>query len=134
MMSFREWLDAKQHVKTNSPLKGWKAAKSQVMKHWTQLPPGRPMAELRTIPYDHKGPTYSYDGLRVTGSPNFIDAVLSRLKDLLAYEGNDTHLQVIYKQQVNSRTEQPIPESYVFYLQVKQAGTGSTKLPKPQRI
>ena len=110
MKSFREW----------QQLKGWKAEKAQAIQHWNRLPPGRPMAQLRVLPKDHKGSTHTYDGLRIMGSAAFIDSVLSRLKDLLSYGGNGTHLQVIYKQQVDKNTQQPIPESYVFYLQVKE--------------
>jgi hypothetical protein len=124
--------------------KAWKASKTEVISHWNKIPPGMPMNQLRTIPPNHKGPTYSYDGLRITGSPFWIDFVLSRLKDVLRYEDPDgkTRLQVIYKQIVDSKTQQPVPQSYVLYLQVKQRedhnapgmGGGATfkKVPAPK--
>jgi hypothetical protein len=130
------------HMQSTYP-KAWKASKSEVIDHWSKVPPGMPMNQLRTVPPNHKGPTYFFDGLRITGSPFWIDFVLSRLKDVLRYEDPDgkTRLQVIYKQIIDSHTQQPVPDSYVFYVQVKQReehnapGMGKPKykqVPKPK--
>jgi hypothetical protein len=116
MDSFKEWINQQ----SRNPTKAWKAKKQEVIQHWQQLPPSLPLANIRIIPTNHKGKTYSYDGLRITGSSNFINAVISRLKDLLSFEGQGTRLQVQYRQQVNTRTDMPVPHSYIFYAQVKE--------------
>lgn len=119
----------------NQVSKPWKAKKEDVVKHWEELPPGLPMGQLRVIPKDHVGPTLSFDGLRIAGSPQFINYVLSRLKDVLAYESESSRLQLIYKQQVDNKTQQPVPQSYVLYLQVKSKESGpELEKPKIQKI
>lgn len=137
MKSFREWKESINRVPVQKVTDGigmpmlsgqsefpkpWKASKDEIIQHWKKIPPGIPMHQLRSVPPNHKGPTYSFDGLRITGSPFWIDFVLARLKDVLAYEDPDgkTRLQVIYKQIVDNKTQQPVPQSYVFYIQVKQ--------------
>lgn len=120
-MNFNDWLE--QNIgSTPIPNKPWKGTKKEVIQYWQSLPPGMPIPELKVIPSNHKGSTYSFDGIRVTGSPLFIKAVLSRLKDLLGYESGDKRLAIVYKQQVDSKTEMPIPNSYVLYLQLKERG------------
>ena len=42
------------------------------------------------IAYKHSGSTIDQDGIRICGSPEFIAAVMERLKDLLEYEGQNT--------------------------------------------
>jgi len=127
MKHFREW-----HAGEVSQ-KPWKASKDEAIKHWTSLTPGVPLTNVRTIPKGHKGSTYDLDGIRITGSASFINAVISRLKDLLNYEGGGTRLQINFSQQINSKTELPVPGSYVFYIQVAERDSGTTKpkFPKP---
>lgn len=112
MKSFSEW---KSVQKLNKP---WKATKEEAIGHWQSLPPATPI-QLHPIPPNHKGPTYRFDGIRITGSPGFIDSILSRLKDMLNYEGGQGRLEISYRQQVDSKTEQPITNTYVFYAQLK---------------
>jgi hypothetical protein len=138
MQSFSEWLKQLEHPGRQDPdmasygPKPWKAKKDDIMKHWEGLPTNIPLTKLRSVPVNHKGPTYNFDGMRITGSPIFIDCVLSRLKDILIYEKGQTRLQVIYKQQVDNKSQQPIPQSFVFYLQAKQRESSIAKLPKPK--
>jgi len=71
--------------------------KSELLNHWASLKPGLPL-KPNAIHNRHKGSTYGHDGIRIEGSPEFIDAILSRLQDLLAYENGDTRLGVAYSQ------------------------------------
>lgn len=121
MKYFREWHAAEVQQKP------WKASKDEAIKHWTSLPPGVPITNVRTIPSGHKGSTYGLDGIRITGSASFVNAVISRLKDLLNYEGKGTRLQINFSQQVSSKTELPVPGSYVFYIQVAERDSGESK-------
>ena len=141
MKSFREWKAEIEEQSLNAPEmmaqggpQAWKASKDEIIEHWRKIPPGLPMSQMRSVPPNHQGPTYSFDGLRITGSSHWVDFVLARLKDVLNYETEEgqTRLQVIYKQIVDNKTQQPVPESFVFYLQVKQRDT-SPRLDKPHQ-
>jgi len=67
--------------------------KAEALKAWAQLPEGLPiLPHMRPIPYKAEGSTYGACGIRIDGNPQFVDAVLSRLKDLLAGEGIETRL------------------------------------------
>lgn len=103
--------------------KPWKAKKQEISAFWAGLKPNLPL-KLEPIPYDHKGSTILQDGIRVTGSKEFIASVLSRLKEFLLYENPNSKLVISYRQQVKSLI-QGNRDSYLFYLQVKNRGKGS---------
>jgi len=109
-----------QQTAMAGPRKPWRAEKKDLISHWMSLPPNLPVGKVRSIPPKYKGPTFTFDGVRITGSSNFINAALSRLKDLLTFESGATSLQALYKQQIDKKTGHPIPESYVFYTQIKE--------------
>lgn len=101
-------------------IKPWKASKDEITKFWTSLPANQQIA-LKPIPYDHEGSTIQEDGIRITGSKEFIGSVLSRLKDFLAYENPDTKLMLAYRQSPRSF----LPggkNSYIFYIQIMERG------------
>jgi hypothetical protein len=79
------------------------------------------------IPSSHKGSTFSEDGIRITGSPNYIYSVLTRLKDFLPLEGEGTKLQLLFKESDRVNPNRPNRKSYAFYIQVKQRGTTISK-------
>lgn len=110
MMNFRQW-------QQNKP---WKANKKEILQFWSTLPPSLVINQPKLIPSGYKGSSYKFDGIRITGSKNFITSVLSKIKDLLTFEGSNSRLEVTYKQQVDSKTQTPIPDSYVFYVQIKE--------------
>ncbi len=69
--------------------------KSDSLKHWRGLEPGQdPLKYMAPIPYKTTGSRYGCDGIRIDGSPAFIDAVLSRLQSLLDGENNVTRLEL----------------------------------------
>lgn len=101
-------------------IKPWKASKTQIIDFWKSLQPSTPLA-LKPIQYDHEGSTIQEDGVRITGSKEFIASVLSRLKDFLAHENESTKLMVAYRQSPRSF----LPgnkSSYIFYLQTMERG------------
>jgi hypothetical protein len=79
--------------------------KSEALAHWRRLPEDAPL-QPDVSPYKTKGSTYGLDGIRIEGSPAFIDAVLGRLKDLLAYESPTTRIGLAY-QKVQPRPGKP---------------------------
>lgn len=111
-----------QPVSASPPIKvkPWKAGKDEIMNFWKGVQTNMPFA-LKAIPYDHKGSTIQEDGLRITGSKEFIQSVISRLKDFMLYENPETKLMVSYRQSPKSLTPGN-RNSYTFYLQVKQRG------------
>jgi len=118
MLSFRCWCEQGNYISPNTQ-KPWKAKKDEIKKFWQSLPASMPIQPLNVIPGGYKGSTYMYDGIRVTGSHQFINSVTSRLKDILNYDEGNTKLFLRYHQQVDKNTEQPLPNSFVFYVQVR---------------
>ena len=94
--------------------------KAQALRHWEGIKDGGTIA-ITPVAYKHTGSTYAEDGIRLTGSKLFIDSVLSRLKDLLEYENNDTRLQLVYKQSQDRDTGCEL-SSYNCYIQVHERG------------
>jgi hypothetical protein len=94
--------------------------KREILAHWRRLAPNQPIAPA-VVPYKHHGTTYGQDGIRLTGSPQFIDAVLSRLRDLLEFESLTTRLQVTYQESKDRATGEKLG-SYNCYIQVHERG------------
>lgn len=93
--------------------------KVEFLAHWKAL---RSRAiHMRPIAYKHTGSTYGEDSIRLTGSREFCDAVLSQLKDLLRYEAATTRLQVVYSEVVDRETKEPTGD-WSVYIQVHERG------------
>ena len=70
-------------------------AKADALKNWKRLKAGQnPLSHMRAIPYKSKGSRYGTCGIRIDGSKEFIDAVLSNLKPLLDGENHVTRLEL----------------------------------------
>ena len=94
--------------------------KKPFLQHWSRLRANQKLSP-KPVRYTHEGSTYAEDGVRITGSKAFVDSVLSRLKDLLAYEGEETRLQVVYKKSTDRESGKTLT-SYNCYVQVHQRG------------
>ena len=69
--------------------------KATTLQQWRAMEPGgNPLAAMRPIPYKTGGSKYGCDGIRIDGSPAFIDAVLSCLQGLIDGENNVTRLEL----------------------------------------
>ncbi len=67
--------------------------KSETLARWKQLPENQPILKhFQPIPYKASGPTYGACGIRIDGSAEFVEAVLSHLKELIAGENHHTRL------------------------------------------
>ena len=95
--------------------------KAEFLEYWGKLEPDQPVRPC-PVPYKHEGSTYQEDGIRITGSRAFVDSVISRLKDLLAFEANGTRLQVVYKQSTDRETGRILINSWNCYIQVHERG------------
>lgn len=98
--------------------------KEQFLAHWKSLTPNQPV-KPEPVPYKHEGSTFGEDGIRICGSPAFIDAVLSRLKDLLEYENGTTRLQVSYRRSEGKPGKPLGREGWNCYIQVHERGRES---------
>ena len=94
--------------------------KKPFLKHWATLRANQKLSP-KPVRYSHEGSTYAEDGIRITGSKAFVDSVLSRLKDLLAYESDESRLQVVYKRSMDRESGKTIA-SYNCYVQVHARG------------
>ncbi len=102
--------------------------KQPFLKHWTKLRTDQKL-DPRPVRYSHEGSTYAEDGIRITGSKAFVDSVLSRLKDMLKFESDETRLQVVYKRSTDRESGKTIA-SYNCYIQVHERGGLPTKKTK----
>lgn len=69
--------------------------KKDAIRRWQNLEPDQPiLPHFTPIAADARGSTFGACGIRISGNPEFIDAVLSRLKDLLAAEAGSTRLNL----------------------------------------
>jgi len=94
--------------------------KAQILEHWSAIPAGQEI-KISSVPYKHQGTTYTEDGIRLTGSQEFIDSVLSRLKDLLTHENGATRLQLNYQESKDRKTGRETG-TYNCYVQVHERG------------
>ena len=94
--------------------------KKEFLQHFQGIEANQKI-NISPVPYKHKGSTYDEDGIRITGSKEFIDSILSRVKDLLNFENGTTRLQCVYKESVDRETQVPL-DSWNCYLQVHQRG------------
>jgi hypothetical protein len=106
--------------------------KEDILRRWESLPRNLPL-HMEAVPYKHRGTTYAEAGIRLTGSPEFIDSVLSRLKDLLDYENDDTRLQLVYQESKDKETGAPL-DSFNCYIQVHERGGKAQTLNTRRRI
>ena len=122
MITWKEWQGEKPvDVDSTQPqTKKWKATKAEVMSFWQQTRPDTPIA-MTPIPYDHKGSTYQKDGIRVTGSKEFIASTIARLKEFIAWENPQMKLMLVYRE-TQPAINPGDHATYVFYLQAKQRG------------
>lgn len=141
MASFRAFLEEQDfvefvlrefdgtHTLQTGNAKPWSAKKPEILQLWRNLRPDTP---IYMMPMTKKvGGTQSYgeDGLRITGSWNFIAAVLGRIKDLMAYENPHTKLRLVFRGVDKTKTD-PGKVSYVFYVNAENRGRGRSGRPK----
>ena len=67
--------------------------KAQVLEQWRELPENvHILSVMQPIPYKTEGRSFGTDGIRIDGSPKFVDAVLGKLKELIDGENAITRL------------------------------------------
>jgi hypothetical protein len=72
-----------------------KHTKATALDAWRSLPDNAPiLPHMTPIAYKARGSRYGACGIRIDGNPQFIDAVLSRLKDIIDGENHITRLEL----------------------------------------
>lgn len=90
-MKFKQFLEQKEG-------KPWVAKKKDVLKLWNTVRADSPI-QIQPVPNHHVGNRFDQDGIRITGSSQFINSVLGRLKPLLFYSDHPSlELDVKYRQ------------------------------------
>ena len=126
MGTFKEYVKSKDD-NLNEMLTGtvkrkpWKASRTQIMQYWTALRNDIPI-RMTPIPANHHGSTYSEDGIRITGSANFITSILARLKEILSHDTQNAKLNLVYREtEASTKLPSGSPDaSYAFYLNLRQ--------------
>jgi hypothetical protein len=119
MQSFRDFV-AREEAQPAPPAvhaNVWHAGKEQVIDMWKNLRPSPIM--MRPVPEGHRGTRLHQDGIRLTGSPQFINSVLSRIKEVLAYENQPGMRLDLEYREIESKT--PTEEAtYLCYIHLEQ--------------
>jgi hypothetical protein len=108
-MTFKQFLTEQK----KSP---WVAKKDDVIQLWKNT---RADAQIpvRPVPKGHVGNRFDQDGVRITGSSQFINSILGKMKPLLFYSDHPSlDLDVKYRQAIRkSLSDQP---SFACYINV----------------
>lgn len=128
MRTFDEYIQGQKLDSEGKP-KLWSAKKKEILDWWSKLKPDQPiMAD--PIPTGVEGSTYGHDGIRITGSKQFISSVMGRFKDFVYQENPATKLRLTFKQVEDKYTQTPDERKYVFYANTTQRAPKKIKVPK----
>lgn len=121
-MEFREFIDLSVRKSQTGP-KLWKAKEAEVMKMWKDARSDIPIL-MNPVSSLHRGSRYAQDGIRITGSSTFINSVLGKLKDILAYQSPNVDIEVEYRQIQDKTGQDKGLSKFVFYVHLKEKGGG----------
>lgn len=69
--------------------------KKEALERWNRIEENLPiLPHMEAIAYKASGSKYGACGIRIDGNPQFVDAVLSHLKELIAGECVETRLEL----------------------------------------
>lgn len=108
LKSFKEFVDQKAVEKP------WTAKKSDVMQSWNNLKPNLPL-NMQPVSEHNKGSRFRYDGIRVTGTAQFINGIMSRIKDMMQYENEVHRLDIEYRQIPSKEGDMDNSPQFAFY-------------------
>ena len=117
--------ETKEPAQEQKP-KLWSGKKKEILQYWKSLPgvidnKDTPIV-MNPIPYKYQGSTFNQDGIRLTGSPSFINSVLPKLKDVIAYEGPNSKLSLNYKETTPEEDMKLGNRSFAFYIKTRERG------------
>ena len=115
-----------------SDVKPWSATKKEVLAMWRNIRPDIPII-IQPMKEKVEGSdrsSYGEDGIRITGTWNFISSVLGRLKDIITYENPKTRLRLIFRSVEKSGDPRPDKQTFVFYINMEKRGSRRRGRPK----
>lgn len=117
--------------------KPWSATKDEVIQIWRNLRPDTPvyMTPMKDDDEVSTNPTgghssYGEDGVRITGSWQFIASIMARLKEVLQYENPQHKLRVVFRGIDPTRVADPSKQAFAFYVNLEKRKTGKAGRPK----
>ena len=128
MRTFDEYIQGKKTNSEGKP-KLWSAKKKEILNWWSKIEPNQPIVP-DPIPNNREGSTYGWDGIRITGSKEFIASVMSRFKDFAYQENPATKLKLVFKQVEDKYTHTPDESRFVFYANAAQRSPKKVRVPK----
>jgi hypothetical protein len=143
MGSFREFFEQQEFVEfaqqavesgeaAGVPHQSWSAKKAEVLDIWKKLRPDLPIYIQPMKDGNDGGPSkssYGEDGIRITGTWPFIASVLSRLKDILPYENDNTKLKLVFRG-IDGNKSVPNRQTFAFYLNLQNRSKGKAGRPE----
>lgn len=111
--------------------KVWSAKKPEIMQMWQNLRSDTPIMITPIDDLSASTESYGKDGIRLTGSMQFITSVLGRIKDLMSQESPQTKLRLVFRGVEPKPDNIPKPmekPAFVFYLNVERRGQKKSKL------
>jgi hypothetical protein len=121
-----------QPAATVNPLKPWSAKKPEILQMWRNFRNDTPiiMTPILDNPNDTEHSTYGEDGIRITGSWNFIASVMGRIKELINYENPQHKLRLVLRGVDGTKSHRSDRKSYVFYCNLEGRSLGKAGRPK----
>lgn len=120
-MNFKEFITSNTPAQPKVKVKQQRKGKSEeIVRNWQNIKPTQPI-QMQPVDNNHHGTKFKEDGLRLTGSLNFITSVLSNLKDMLKYNSvPGVKLDIEYREapnkyQINTGVGK---KAYVFYAHI----------------
>ena len=104
--------------------------KKDAMERWRGLAENQPiLPHMRPLAYDARGSRYGSSGIRIDGTPEFCDAVLSRLKDILAAENSVTRINLSWNEvsdddKLGKRFNNKEEDASCVYIRLQERGNG----------
>ena len=111
MQSFSQFFEQRSRL--------WSAKKDQVISYWSKLQPESPIPMQPMQISDGSKRSLGEDGVRISGSPQFIAGILSKLKAIISYEDANNRLRLVYREIDPNRSARKDRRSFIVYINLE---------------
>tara|TARA_B100001123_G_C15138135_1_gene958305 strand:+ start:541 stop:945 length:405 start_codon:yes stop_codon:yes gene_type:complete len=102
-------------------------SKEDAILNWLTAPRVNPAEVVGSIPYKYRGSRFGMNCLRIDGTRDWIDSVLSNLKSLIQCENSLTRIEIQYQEIADRETKEPTGK-WVCYVRISDRGDSRTTL------
>lgn len=95
--------------------------KEEIIERWKALDENQELA-VTPVSADISARRYVHDAIRLTGSKEFIDSILGRIKDLMDYESEAASLNLVYMERKDKIDGNELDRSWSFCLSAQEKG------------